>query len=163
MKYFESLGSSFMSHYARRLADLINEQASDVLQQLNLCVPASAISTLQFINLNSKVTVAHIADAMGVSHQMATQRINALEKLSLVKRVKLPSDQRAKQIKLSNMGQSEIKALHPFMKTMKCLFDELENELGHELSQTIYQAELSLQKNTLKQRFEAKNTEQNHA
>ena len=152
-----------MSHYARRLADLINDQASDVLQELNLCTPASAISTLLFINLNSEVTVARIADAMGVTHQMATQRINALEKLSLVKRVALPSDQRAKQIELSNTGQSEIKAIQPFMATMKLLFEELETELGHELSQTIYQAELSLRQCPLKQRFMTKIIEQDYA
>ena len=126
MKYFENLGSSFMSHYARRLADLINEQSSDVLKELNLSVPASAISTLQFINLNTEVTVARIADALGVTHQMATQRINALEKLSLVKRVSLPSDQRSKQIELSKKGQSEIKILQPLMEKMKLLFEELE-------------------------------------
>jgi len=119
-----------MSHYARRLADLINEQASDVLNELNLCIPASAISTMQFINQNTEVTVARIADALGVTHQMATQRINALEKLSLVKRVSLPTDQHAKQIKLSERGQSEIKTLQPFMDKMKSIFEELEHELG---------------------------------
>lgn len=156
MKYFEQLGSSFMSHYARRLADLINEQAADILKELDLCIPASAVSAMQFINQNEGITVAHIADALGVTHQMATQRINSLEKLSLIKRIPLPSDQRAKQIKLSKKGLKEIETLQPFMEKMNSVFKGLESELGHHLSQIIYQAELLLRQCSLNERFKAK-------
>ena len=153
MKYIERLGSSFMSHYARRLADLINEQSTDVLKEFNLRVPASAISTLQYLNTNKNITVAHVASDLGVTHQMATQRINTLEKLSLVERHALSNDKRAKKITLSIKGLEEIKTLQPLMKRMSLIFEQFETELGHQLSQTIYQAETSLRQRSLKERF----------
>ncbi len=148
-----------MSHYARRLADLINEQATDVLKEYKSCIPASAISTLQYLSSHDNVTVALLANDLGVTHQMATQRINALEKLLLVKRISLPTDQRAKQIQLSKKGYKEIKALQPFMRKMTLLFTEFESELGHKLSQTIYQAELSLRQTPLKERIKVNGTD----
>lgn len=162
MKYFENLGSSFMSHYARRLADLINEQAAVVLEDLELSIPASAVSTVQFIHQNEGVTVALIAESLGVTHQMATQRINSLEKLSLVKRVLLPNDQRAKQVILSGKGLHEIRTLQPFMKKMKSVFQQFESELGVELSKYIYQAELSLREMSLNDRYKAIDNRDKH-
>ena len=77
-KYFEKLNSAFLGHFARRMADLIIEQGSEILLDLDLTTPATSISTMLYLEKNHNVTVAVLADALGVSHQMATQRINFL-------------------------------------------------------------------------------------
>jgi len=154
-KYFETLNSSFLAHFARRLADLIIEQGSELLRDLELTTPTTSISTLLFIANNANVTVATIAEELGVSHQMATQRINLLEKLLLIERQPLPNDKRAKQVTLTELGKAEVKILFPFTQQMKEIFEQLEAEVGCELTKVIRRTELSLLNKSIKERLKA--------
>ena len=79
MKYFEQLSHSYLSHFCRRLADLINERRQVLMAGMGLDTP----STVLFLDENGKTTVACLADALDVSHQMATQRIKGLEKINI--------------------------------------------------------------------------------
>ncbi len=153
MTYFENMGSSYMSHFARRLADLINEQGTEVLTELNLTTPVTSISAMQFIDQNQDITVSDLAQALHVTHQMATQRINKLIQLKLVKRTQKTNNQKAKNIMLTPLGLAEIKSLQPFMKKMQLIFTRLESETGFELTQAIYKTEVSLRLNPLKDRY----------
>ncbi len=153
MKYFEKLSNTYMSHFCRRLADLINEQGSEVLTDMNLDTPSTAISTVLFLDKNKLATVASLADELGVSHQMATQRINALEKLGLVTRQSSEQDKRAKFVTLTEKGQAEVKQLIPFTIKMNLAFDDLESEVGCQLTQLIRQTEMALLKTPLNKRI----------
>jgi DNA-binding MarR family transcriptional regulator len=153
VKYFEKINSAFLGHFARRMADLIIEQGSEILRDLDLTTPATSISTMLYLDKNHQVTVAVLADALGVSHQMATQRINFLEKLSLVKRVSSPEDKRSKMITLTQIGQSEVIKLIPFTKKIENVFEELEVEMDCKLTKIIHQTELALRNKSLKERL----------
>lgn len=162
MKYFEQLSSAYLAHFSRRLADLIIEQGSELLTEMGLETPSTAISTVIYLDKDGPTTVAALADALGVSHQMATQRINALEKLKLVARRSSQLDKRAKNVVLTQKGQTEVKKLAPFAKLMSHVFDELEKELGCQLTRIIRRAELSLIETPLKNRLR-KTQENNYA
>ncbi|MGJ8662154.1 MAG: MarR family winged helix-turn-helix transcriptional regulator [Marinicella sp.] len=153
MSYFENLGNTFMSHFARRLADLINEQGAEVLEQLELTTPVTSISTMQYIYQNSEITATDLAQALQVTHQMATQRINKLIQLKLLKRVANTENQKSKQIKLSPLGEIEINSLQPFINKMQLIFTQLEAETGIKLTQALFKAETSLRNKPLKDRF----------
>ncbi len=155
-KYYQKLGNAFLAHYARRLSDLISEQGTEVLQKLNLITPSSSISTMVFLSQNKQVSGATLANALGVSHQMATQRINALIKLSLIKRVASPTDKRTKNIVLTPQGEKEITMIKPFLKKMQRVFDDLIDELGSDLGEIIQKTEHLLHNKTLEQRFNDK-------
>jgi DNA-binding MarR family transcriptional regulator len=152
-KYFESLNSAFLAHFSRRLSDLITAQGTEILREMQMTTPSTAISTMIFIHKNNDVTAAVLADAFGVSHQMATQRVNALEKLGLLERISQVEDRRSKNIALTASGKAEVKQLEPFIKKMKLVFDEIDTETGVELMSIIRRAELALLENPLKARL----------
>ena len=152
-KYFESLGNEYLAHFSRRLSDLIIEQASVILQEAQLVTPTTAISSILFLANEKDVTVAALADALGVSHQMATQRINALEKLKLLQRVEDQEDKRAKKIVLTELGKQEAAFLTPLTHQLKSAFDSLEAELDCSLTKVIRSAELALVAKPLKSRL----------
>jgi DNA-binding MarR family transcriptional regulator len=85
---------------------------------------------------------------------MATQRVNALEKLGLVERISQPEDRRSKKVVLTALGKSEVKQLEPFIKNMKVVFDELDTEVGVELMSVIRRTELSLLETPLRTRLQ---------
>ena len=152
-KYFEQLSSAYLAHFSRRLADLIIEQGSELLTEKGLGTPSTAMSTVFYLDKNEQTTVASLADALGVSHQMATQRINALEKLKLVTRTSSDKDKRAKFVVLSAKGKSEVAQLYPYAKKLKRVFEELETELNCQLTSMVRKAEMSLINRPLKQRL----------
>jgi DNA-binding MarR family transcriptional regulator len=104
-------------------------------------------------NDKQKVTVANLAEALGVSHQMATQRINSLQKLGLVDRIDSEEDARAKVVVLTKLGKYEVLQLRPFSDEVTKAFNDLELELGAPLVELIRKAELSLLQTPLKQRI----------
>ncbi len=152
-KYYQKLGNAFLAHYARRLADLINDQGTEVLQQLDLLTPSSSISTMIFLSENQDITGAKLAEALGVSHQMATQRINSLIKLTLIERITSPTDKRAKHIVLTPKGHMEVIKIKPFLQKMTVVFEEFTDDLGFNLSEIFQKAEAALSDISLKQRF----------
>lgn len=151
--YFEELGSPYMAHFCRRLADLIIEQGSEILAEKGLTTPATALSTIFYLDQNPNTTGSALASALGVSHQMATQRINALVKLDLVTRSSSDEDKRAKMVVLTRKGKKEAKRLYPFSKAIAQVFEDFEAELGCELTGIIREAERSLRQKSLKQRL----------
>ncbi len=152
-KYFENLSSAYMAHFCRRLADLIIDQGGELLKEMKLVTPSTAMSSVFYLDKNSQSTVAALAGALGVSHQMATQRINSLIKLGLVERISSVQDKRSKVINLTKLGKSEVKKLTPFATKMTKAFEKLETELECNLTNIIRQAELALIDKPLKQRI----------
>ena len=151
-KYFENLGNAYLAHFARRLSDVIIEQATTILAEAGLITPPTAISSMFYLAEKQDATVATLAEALGVSHQMATQRINALEKLKLVQRVSNAQDRRAKNIALTALGQREVQTLKPITAELKLAFDDLEKEMDCPLTNVIRGAELALIAKPLKAR-----------
>ena len=151
--YYQNLNSAFLAHFARRLSDLIAEQGSEILKARCLKTPASSISAMLYLSENQNVTVALLAKSLGVSHQMATQRSNFLEKLGLIERVATEHDKRSKIINLTKTGKQEVKKILPFTQQVKKVFDDLEDEIGCELATYIRKAELSLRDKPIKQRI----------
>jgi DNA-binding MarR family transcriptional regulator len=100
-----------------------------------------------------KATVAGLAEALGVTHQMATQRVNTLEKLGLVFRKPNPEDKRAKSIHLTELGTKEGKKLQPITAKINIIFEQLNNQIECDLMTKIRQAELALIKAPLQKRI----------
>ncbi|MBF7072099.1 MarR family transcriptional regulator [Glaciecola sp. MH2013] len=151
--YVEKLDSGFLAHFSRRLAEVIIEQGSEIVQAHGITTPITAISTIFFLTDTGSVTVAELAEALGVTHQMTTQRVNSLEKLGLIYRKPNPQDKRAKTIHLTKLGMTEEKLLRPIMRDINLIFDQLNKEVGCELMSKIRQAELALVEKSLVKRL----------
>lgn len=154
VKYFESLPSAFMAHFARRLADLIIEQSTELLKESGITTPTTSISTMLLLEKEAPLTVTDIANSMGVSHQISVQRIANLEKIGLVERFQDPKDKRSRLIRLSHEGKKEAPKLEKHIANGTLALKQLENELGLNLSQKIREAELALREKSIKTRQE---------
>lgn len=151
--YIDKLDSGFLAHFSRRLAELIIEQASEITEAHGITAPITAISTIFFLTDTGSVTVAELAEALGVTHQMTTQRANTLEKLGLIYRKPNPQDKRAKTIHLTKLGMKEDKLLRSIMRDLNLIFDQLNEEVGCELMSKIRLAELALVEKSLVKRL----------
>ena len=161
IKYFETLNNAFIAHFARRLADLMNAQGGDLLNELNLVTPASSVSTVLFLKKIKTSTVTVLAEALDVTQQMATQRVNALVSLSLIKRTSDPHDKRSKTISLTELGLSEAKVLLAFTKEVSRAFDKINSELDCDLKSSLLRAEKLLLKEALADRVNMKKVMRN--
>ena len=153
LKFFETLNESFIAHAARRLADLVNEQTSTMMEDLNLTAPSTSVSTLIYLRQADGSTAKELADALGVSHQMATQRLNKLLELQLVEQAPHPNDKRAKVISLSKLGQVEADTLVQFTNKVAQAFSAIDAEIGCQLSSSIRKAETLLIEKPLAKRI----------
>ena len=153
-KYFETLNNAFLAHFARRLADLIIEQSRTNLQDLNLDTPVTAVSTLLFLDKAKSSKVTDVAAALGVSHQMAAQRISTLQKVALIERTTLPNDRRSRLISLTKKGQAEAEALKDFTAKVSQVIVDLETEIDCDLTAALRRAELALLREPIVKRLE---------
>ncbi len=146
--YFESLDSAFLAHFSRRLSDLIIDQGTKLLESHGITTPTAAVSTIYFLKEKEKekenVTVADLAKALDVTHQMATQRANTLESVGLILRQPNPQDKRAKTLHLTELGSAEANKLRPITRKVTQVFDQLNKQIECELMSKIRQAELAL-------------------
>lgn len=144
--YFESLDSAFLAHFSRRLSDLIIDQGTKLLESHGITTPTAAVSTIYFLKEKEKekVTVADLAKALDVTHQMATQRANTLESMGLILRQPNPQDKRAKTLHLTELGSAEANKLRPITRKVTQVFDQLNKQIECELMSKIRQAELAL-------------------
>lgn len=152
-KYLEKLDGAFLAHFSRRLSELIIEQGTRIIESHGITTPTTAISSIYFLMGEDKVTVADLADALAVTHQMATQRVNSLEKLGLVFRKPNPEDKRAKSIHLTELGTEEGKKLRPITEKINIVFEQLNDQIECDLMAKIRQAELALIEEPLQKRL----------
>ncbi|MBQ4837823.1 MULTISPECIES: MarR family winged helix-turn-helix transcriptional regulator [Pseudoalteromonas] len=151
--YFDNLDNAFLAHFCRRLSDLIIEQGAKVTESYGITTPSTAISSIYFIEQNHGVTVAELASALEVTHQMATQRINTLESLDLIYRKPNPQDKRAKMIHLTELGKQEAVKLKPLTKNMSQVFSELNQQIECDIVAKVRLAEQALIDKPLMQRL----------
>ena len=163
MKFFmDNWGAGFLGHYAIRLGDILARQGEDLLKEKGWLTPSLSVSTILFLSSNGEATVTDISVAVGVSHQLAAQRINELEKLGLVKRVPNQQDKRSRLIVLTDSGQKEAGELDLFVQETSRALRVLEEEIACSLSQTICDAVEALERNPLKNRYATENNRQSN-
>ncbi len=135
---------AFVAHHARRLAELIIAQGTDILLEARLTTPTTSVSTILHIAKEECVTLTDLAACLGFTHQMAVQRIGKLEKLGLIIRVAEEADKRKKHITLTAKGKKEAERLELICEQMAEMFDDLNKEIGCDLTEAILKAEQSL-------------------
>lgn len=163
MKFFmDNWGAGFLGHYAMRLGDILARQGEELLKEKGWQTPSLSVSTVLFLSSKGEATVTDISVAVGVSHQLAAQRINELEKLGLVKRVPNEQDKRSRLIVLTDSGQKEAGELDQFVQETSRALRVLEEEIACSLSRTLCDAVEALERNPLKNRYATENNKQSN-
>ena len=137
--------SAFLSHFARRLADLLATQGTEMLRENGLRTPSSAVSTVLYLNKVGAATVTDLSEAFGYTRQMAAQRVAGLEKEGLLQKTSNKDDGRSHLVTLTPAGREEAVILADVIVRASTVFDALFDEIGCNLTETILEAERRLQ------------------
>jgi DNA-binding MarR family transcriptional regulator len=152
---------AFLGNVLVRLMDVIEEQGNELYRDVGLSFPPRASSTILLISERDGVTTADIARELHQPHQLATQRVEALIKLGLLKRKVDPEDARRKKLILTRKGKKEASLLRVTLLEAKNMFEALYKEIEVNLSDKALCAINGLAKTSMSARiFTARSNDQ---
>lgn len=134
------LGDAFLGNRLLQAADLIVEQGEALLREAGLSIPARASSTILLVSERGGVSTADIARELVQPHQLATQRVEALIELGLLKRRADPQDGRRKILVLTAKGEKEAAILYQTLQYAQAAFQTLYDEIGVDLGEACARA-----------------------
>ena len=147
---------AYLGKHAFDFMSMAARQATVIYVERGLIFPMEVSSTLQYLNRQGALSVADIARALDLPHQLATQRVEKLIKLSLVVRKPDPRDARRSMLKLTQKGRSQAKLLEKCMKDVAELYQELFDEINCDLSKILPTATNALRQHPLSDRLARK-------
>lgn len=136
-----ALKGAFVANRLSALVDLIALQGDSLLQDAGVSIPARAVSCVLLVGDQGQVSAADIAKALQQPHQLATQRVEALIKLGLLKRIEDRNDGRRKILALTAKGNDQYTRLNVRLAEVEQaflgLFAEIDCDLPAVLERTL--------------------------
>lgn len=149
------LKGAFVANRLGALVDLIALQGDLLLQDAGISIPSRAVSCVLLVGDEGQVSAADIAKALQQPHQLATQRVEALIKLGLLKRIDDPEDGRRKILTLSSKGKDQYARLKLRLAEAERAFLGLFAEIDCDLPAVVERALQALHRTPLLQRIQA--------
>lgn len=149
-----ALSDAFLANQMQRLVDLIVEQGNDMLAAAGVSIPSRCVSTLLLIHERQRISVADIAAALCLPHQLVTQRVDLLENLNIVAREIDPTDTRRKIVTLTGLGRDQYRILDKQLQKSAKAIRALQQEVGVELSPIILDLIQALKRKSLRERMQ---------
>lgn len=137
----------------KQLQDRLYEQMDDALAQSGLELHSKTTGIVQLLFQDGPSSVAHIAERLRYSHQLATQRLSWLLTYQFAASEQDPIDRRRRRIKLTKKGVREAKKLQAFLPRLSASYRHLFSETGLNLDVAVCAADLALQNTPLIHRF----------
>jgi DNA-binding MarR family transcriptional regulator len=144
---------SFTPKLAWDFASSMEKQAAVVYEKMGLIIPVITSSTLCFISEQKKVTLLEVSRALGISHQLAAQRVKTLLQLDIILASQDPSDKRRTNYLLTAKGHKQNKLLDTYLIQVEQTFIELNEELDIDLMLLLEQVNNCFAKCSLYQRI----------
>lgn len=144
---------AFIGNRFERALHLMSEQGGELLSGHNIAVPQQSVSSLLYVAENQNASTADISAALNLPHQLVTQRLNALIEMNLAARRPDPNDGRRKIIRLTARGKRQVELLNEILRDANAAYDELNEELGVNLSTLVLRVIESLHRETLTERI----------
>jgi len=151
----EEVGRAFLARRLNTLAELIAEQGQSLLADKGGALDARLSSTLYAVHARPGASVADIAEALGLSHQLASYRIKALRQAGLISQSRDPRDRKRYVIGLTREGGEALAALERSMDAACRAYDALFEEIGGDLFALAGRAIGALRARPLKMRAQA--------
>jgi len=149
------LSEAFLANRLERLSELIAVQGQGLLAAAGLEMPSRAVSLVLLVGERGGLSAADAAAALGLPHQLVTQRAELLIGLGLVERSDDPSDGRRKILKLSAGGLAQHAKLRALLADAARAFEALFDEIGCDLSAVSATARAALERVPLQDRIRA--------
>ena len=129
--YIANLGLLAIASRLKRLSDSYFQECSTFYQEAGVELDPTSFPILHYLHAHPKSSLAHIAQALGITHAAVSQRISKLEKAELIIRHSLVGDKRASLITLSPSGQQHVEQAAPFWEMIRtgledCLEEDAE-------------------------------------
>ncbi|WP_417484448.1 MarR family winged helix-turn-helix transcriptional regulator [Maricaulis salignorans] len=128
----------------RQASAALYEQMDQCLQAHGLTLPAYATSLVQTLYHGGPQSVSALAERLGLSHQLASQRLRWLVKEGLVVIGDDPEDRRRRLVSLTSAGQTEGDKLQAFLPRLERAYSDLFDEIGMDLHTGMVDARAAL-------------------
>ncbi|MEO1250841.1 MAG: MarR family winged helix-turn-helix transcriptional regulator [Pseudomonadota bacterium] len=125
---------AFLGNRLERAVNVITAQGGALLKERKCAIAPAAASTLLFISEQPGCSMADIAGALRMPHQVIAQRLEALEELNFIVRKADPNDGRRKVLVLTAKGKQEARRLRGVLHDANRALQALNDELGFDAS-----------------------------
>lgn len=129
------------------------EQMDQCLQAHGLILPAYTTSLVQTLHHAGPQSVAALAEELGLSHQLASQRLKWLVNEGLVAIGDDPDDGRRRQVRLTAAGKLEADKLQTFLPLLEQAYSHVFDEIGVDLHHGLIAARTALKTSPLLDRM----------
>lgn len=145
--------AAFLGLRLRAVDHVIGVQGKELLSRFDVHAPHLCVSIIRLIALRQSVTVSEISNALGLSRQLVLQRLKLLEAGDFITSQTDAHDRRSRLIRLSRAGKAESRKIEALLTGIEAAFQELNEELGVDLSITLHAAEKALRRRGLLDRL----------
>ena len=153
------LRSAYLGKHAADVSQLCAEQIEGEYQRRGLVIPVYASSTLHYLGEKGPVTAADISNGLETAHQVTTQRVKKLEDLRLIRRARDGDDARRVLLHLTEEGRDQFEKLKACMAAAARAYEDLFEEIGVDLADTLCRAAHALRSRPLEERLEVSSAE----
>ncbi|MDJ0643997.1 MAG: MarR family winged helix-turn-helix transcriptional regulator [Erythrobacter sp.] len=144
----------FLGRLSEELSDLIAQQSRELMVDRGIVIPPKSCSLMVAIDRHQPASARMLADALGRSHQLMSQKLPKLVGLDLVETIADPNDGRAKLYRLTAHGEAQIASFRHLQPHLERIYIELFEEVG-DLSAILRAAVDALEKRPLRDRASA--------
>ena len=152
----ENIRKAYLGKHAQDLILKSSQQVLEVYQHRGIIIPVVVSSTMQFLNRQDGASLADIARALSLPHQLVAQRIDKLRKLDLVEGRADKTDRRRTEYHLNDEGRDQAQRLRQCMEDMAHIYGDLYKEIECDLAQKLLDGIQALERTPLLKRFEEK-------
>jgi len=143
----------FTPKLALDFVTLMEKQAKPAYERMGLIIPVISTSTVIFILESQEASLLDIARGLGITHQLAAQRIKTLTKLGIICAHKDTNDKRRTNYRLTKLGFEQSQLLITYLQKADQVFKDLNEELGLDLMHVLKQVCGSFELNSLADRI----------
>ncbi len=146
------VGRPFLARRLAQLHELLAEQGQELMQAEGVDLDARLGSVFHLVATRPGLSVAELAEELGLSHQLATYRIKKLVEAGLVSQDRDPGDRTRSILQPTAKARPVIEQLETVMSQLDKVYAALFEELGVDLLDITSRARKALTETSLLER-----------
>lgn len=146
------VGRPFLARRLSQLHDLLAEQGQELMNETGVDLDARLGSVFYRVATRPGLSVAELADELGLSHQLATYRIKKLVDAGLVTQLRDPQDRTRSVLRTTDAAGPMVDTLQTVMGKLDRVYAELFEELGVDVLDLATRAQAALKTQSLLER-----------
>ncbi|QNL19953.1 winged helix-turn-helix transcriptional regulator [Hyphobacterium sp. CCMP332] len=148
-------GPAFLGQLMVRITEFLIASGAPVAAEFGITAPVRTFSILVLLRTEA-ASSSELASALGVTHVAIVKNVRALLVLGLVEKSDDPGDARRKPISLTDSGTIEAQKVHMFMELSRSVFEELFEDVGHDVFSALHDIEDAFKREGLGERIRSK-------